>query len=227
MRALQVPEWTNDAVRRVLASYSPLLLGTPKIGVNPEELSAEKVKQALPVYTIRVPGRHGKRESASERSGSWFRPRRIAWRFFLEAKKTVNVAVELRTDQKKKSYHQLQRGPFIEHTFKAIRKALQNNRAKKGQASLGLVQIPALYFSALWLKRNRRKDYFVSLVSIPGSLRSGQFYTRAQIMRALTKRHAERKQSHQTLLARRAKSKFTASGGADKSSPNKPLTSYH
>jgi hypothetical protein len=185
--------------------------------VNPEELSAETVKQALPVYTVRVPAGLSKRESASVRSNSWFKPRRTAWRIFLGTKKAVNVAVELRADRKKESFDQLQHGPFIEHTFKAIRRALRNKRAKNWQATLGLVQVPALYFSALWLEGNRGKDYFVSLVSVPGLLRSGQFYSRAQIVRALTKRHAERVQSHQALLARRARSKFAASDGADKS----------
>jgi hypothetical protein len=218
VRPLQVPKWTTDAVRRILASHSPLLFGTPQIAVNPEDLSAESVKLALPIYSVRVPAGRSKIKSASARSGSWFKPRRIGWRVFLEAKKAVSVAVELRADRNKESYDQLQHGSFIQHTFNAIRKALRNKRAKNQQASSGLVQMPALYFSALWLKGNRGKDYFVSLVSVPGSLRSGQFYTRAQIVRALNKRHAERRQSHQALLARRAKSKFAARDGADASS---------
>ena len=215
VQRLKAPKWTSDAISSIIASHSPLFLGTPQINVSPRELSAESVKAALPVYTVRVPASRGKRQSSSGQIKEWFKPKRIAWRIFLEAKKVVNVAVELRTDRKKERYDQLQHGHFIEHTFRTMGRALQDKRAKNRQDSLGLVQIPALYFSALWLKGTRGGDYFVSLVNVPGALRPGRFYTRAQIVRALTRRHTERLHSHRALLARRSKSKFAVRDGAD------------
>jgi hypothetical protein len=205
LRSLLVPKRTQEAVSSLLASHSRFFAKNPQVRVNHEDLSTENIREALPVYVVKVPPRPGARRSRKLQNESWFKPRRIAWRFFLETKQGVNVAVEFHIGRVVKSYHQLQHGEFIQHTFDSLGRAMRNERVQRQPHSVCILHVPALYFSALWFKGGR--DLFVPLVSFPGWLRSGHFYTRAEVVRALANKTSERRKAHERLLARRAQSK--------------------
>lgn len=207
MRLLKVPKWTIDAVSKVLTVHPRLFVGTPGLTENQEELSFANFKQVLPVYVTKLPARRRARRSKKPLKQSWFKPKRIAWRFFLETKQGVNVAVELHAKRGIENYHQLQHGQFIQHTFDSIQRVMRSTRVKKQNYSLCLVQVPMLYFSALWLIGSRGRDLFIPLVNFPGRLKTGRFYARAAVVSALGKKLSERRKAHETLLARRAASK--------------------
>jgi len=118
----------------------------------------------------------------------------------------VHTAVELRIGKGRKLYHQLQYGDFIRHTYQ-VAETLRRKRQIQGRVySLRLLQVPALYFSALWLRDRSRADLFVSLVNIRGSLRSGYVYTRSEIERALSRELLRAKKAKEELLARKSNS---------------------
>lgn len=202
-----IPEWTNNATRSVIAAWAKVFEDHPLIPVSRGELSAKKTRATLPVFTARLPKRRDNRRSAIAHSKLWFKPRRIAWRALLETKGGVTVAVELHTNRKKNAFHQLQYGPFIQRTFDALEMARRSRRVKKEGFSPGILQIPALYFSALLLSGTRGRELYAPLVNFPGRLKIGRFYARKEIVAALVDKWISRREAHKKLVARRHESR--------------------
>lgn len=209
LRLMPVPEWTNDAVRRVITAHSNVFEDPPQIAVERGELGLEKVRATLPVSNAGVPKRHNSRSDAIAHNKLWFKPKQIAWRILFETKRGVTVAVDLHINRKKDTYHQLLYGPSIQRVFETFEMVRQSRRIKKQDFSAAILQIPALYFSALWLTANRSRELYVPLVSLPGRFKVGGFYTRSEIVKALVERWIDRKEARKGLRLRKAKLKRT------------------
>ncbi|HTT32500.1 MAG TPA: hypothetical protein VMH48_02765 [Methylomirabilota bacterium] len=207
LRLTSVPEWTREAVRKVIAAHANVFEDPPQIAVERGELTAEKARVTLPVFTAGVPKRRDDRRAAIAHSKLWLKPKQIAWRTLLETRQGVTVAVELHVSRKKDSFHQLQYGPSIQQTFDALEMARRSRRLSKQEFSVGILQIPALYFSALWVTTNRGRELYFPLVSFPGRLKAKRFYQRKQTVTALVDKWIERREAHKKLAAHKAKSK--------------------
>lgn len=207
LQLMPVPGWTKEAVRSVIASQAKIFEDPPQIPVGRGELAAEKVKVTLPVFVAGLPKRGDNRRTAIAHNKLWFKPKRIAWRALLQTKAGVTVAVELHANRKKDAFHQLQYGPSIQRTFDALEMTNRNRRVNKQGFSPGILQIPALYFSALWLTASRSRELYAPLVNFAGRLRIGRFYARKEIVAALVDRWLSRKEAHKKLIAHRRDSR--------------------
>jgi hypothetical protein len=201
LQVTQNPEWIPAAVRSAIASHSHVFEDPPQILVDRGELSADKTRATLPLFTAGVPKQRHNRRAAIAQSKVWLRPKQIGWRILLETKRGVTVAVEIHTNRKKYASHQLQYGPSIQQTFDALELTRRNRRVNKQSFSPGILQIPALYFSALWLTsgKGRGHELFVPLVSYPGRIKIGRFYARKEIVEALVDNWINRREAHKKL----------------------------
>jgi len=204
----RVPKRIRQAVTEELQTYSRFLQENPEFHVDYNHLSLQNIRACLPVYVSKPPapprtGRYRRRTQG----GTWFKPKRVAWRFFLETKKGVNLSVELHAGAIANPHHQLQYGEFVQHTFNSLQRAQRGSPTRRRRYSPRILSLPDLYFSALWLTDSRGRDLFSPLVSVRGSLRPGSFYTKSEILRGLTNRTAERRNAHQNLLVRREQSR--------------------
>jgi hypothetical protein len=201
LRWTSIPEWTTDAVRSVISSHSRVFEDPPQIPVESGELSAEKISATLPLFTAGLPKQRQNRRAAISRSKLWLNPKQIGWRVLIETKRGVTVAVQLHSNRKKEAFHQLQYGPSIQQTFDALESTKRKRGVNKQSFSPGILQIPALYFSALWLTsgKGRRRELFVPLVSYPGKIKIGRFYARKEIVAALVDKWIDRIEAHKKL----------------------------
>jgi len=214
LKFIPAPGWAYDAACGVIDSYSAVFADTPQIPVERGELSPEKIRATLPVFIAGVPRRQDDRRSAIAHNKLWFKPKRVAWRFLLETARGVTVGVEVHANRKKHAFHQLQHGPFIQQIFDSVQVAARSSRLKGRDFSLGVLQIPSLYFSALWLTTKRGQELYVPLVAFLGRLKIGSFCSRKKVVSALVDKWIERKEAHNRVNILKAKSKLSKPGQA-------------
>jgi hypothetical protein len=206
LRLTPVPKKIEKALGAILASYSRFLQENPKLPVEGAALSERSIRQCLPVYVAKSPSPPASRRPRKRKSQSWFKPKQIAWRFFLETNQGVNAAVEVHLGYTAKAHHQFQHGEFIQRTFDSVKKARRNKRLRRQHYSLRLLHVPPLHFSSLWVRPVRGRDIFVPFTNFSGELRAGSFRTQSEICRALVNSAAEKRKAHQDLLTRRKQS---------------------
>ena len=177
----------------------------PETGIKHEELSEANVRLVLPVYTTAKIRLKSKRQAA-QKEVSLAKLKRVAWRFFFDSERGVRTAAELHIGRGRKLYNQLQYGDFVWHTYKVAEQLPRKKRLRGRVYSLALLQLPALYFSALWLRDRRKADLFVALVSVKGRLRSGYVYKGSEIERALSQELIRARKAKEELRARKSRS---------------------
>jgi hypothetical protein len=205
LKSIPAPRWAYDAACAAIDSHSAMFVDTPTIPVERGELSPSKIRATLPVFIAGVPRRRDDRRSAIAHNKLWFKPKRVAWRFLLETARGVTVSVEVHANRRKHAFHQLQQGPFAQQIFDSVQVVARSSRLKGRDFSLGVLQIPSLYFSALRLTAKRGQELFVPLVAFPGRLKIGSFCSRKKVVSALVDKWIERKEAHKKLNILKAK----------------------
>jgi hypothetical protein len=133
--------------------------------------------------------------------------KQVAWRLFIgtEARNVV-AATEIDTRTRRGRHHQLQFGDAVGHAYKAARRIQLAKGRQPRSYSLRLLQLPPLYFSALWLRRKGSEDLFFSLVNVGTRLRSGHAYRRSTVELALGEEFLQRQSAKDILAIRKKKS---------------------
>jgi|SRR5580692_383937 hypothetical protein len=200
-KAYKLPNRIERLFNDILRSQTRFCESHPQTGLS---IPGEKALLRLPVYTA---------EAVSlDRTGARTKPRvsiakvqQIAWRLFIgtEAKNVV-AATEIDAREKRGRYHRFQFGEAVGNAYKAAGRIQVAKRRRSQSYSLRILQLPPLYFSALWLRRKGSADLFFSLVNVGTRLRSGHAYRRSTVERALGEEFL-RRQSAKTILAGRKK----------------------
>lgn len=201
LKTVVAPKRIQMALIEVLPSLYQFLQKNPQVGVHHHAVYKPQVKLWLPVYVG-----HALASSMPKKKGASTRQRltakRVAWVCFLQTNKGVNAAIELQAE-KSGIRHQFQHGEFIQRTYSRMKSATRSQRLRRTPYRARLLNVPGLYFSALWFKSGSR-DLFVSLVRVgDGKIKAGGFYSRSEIVRALTDEVLKRKEAHQVVLARK------------------------
>jgi hypothetical protein len=200
-----IPAAVHKILPQFLDLHASFCEKHPEVGIKHHLISESNVKLILPVY-VASSFRVKRRGPEPQKLVSIGRPRKVALRLYFDSKTGVRAAAELRIKNGRRVIDQLQFGDFVRQTYETVRRLRRKNRVHRSAYSLCLLQIPALYFSALWLRAKRETDFYVSLVSLKGSLRSGHIYNRSEVERALSVELLRRKEAKEQLLVRKAKS---------------------
>jgi hypothetical protein len=201
LKTVVAPKRVQTALTEVLPSLVQFLQQNPQVGVHHHDVHDREIKLWLPVYVGTAPvSSRSRRKRASTRAR--LAAKRIAWLCFLKTRQGVNAAIELQVERSGSIRHQFQQGEFIQHAFARMRAAARDQRLRGGAYTARLLNIPGMYFSALWFKSASREQ-FVALVSIGNEVKAGGFYSRSEIVRALNDEASRRKEAHQIILARK------------------------
>lgn len=111
------------------------------------------------------------------------------WRFLLDhATAHPTVAADVQGKSVPHKFGGLHYGPFVAATFSALKTADSEPRLRGEALEPRLLQIPALFVVALWLKaQDPDKDVFVPLAPAPPSLTVGRHYTKDDLEAELVK----------------------------------------
>ena len=200
LKVIGAPKRTQEALSGVLPAIYRFLRQNPQVGVHHNAVRSPEIKLWLPVYVGR-PLVVVKAIARQPSRRAMFTTKRVAWLCFIQTKGCVNAAIELQLD-KSGIRHQFQQGEFIQQVFWRMKSAARNERLQRAQWAPRLLNIPALYFSALWFKSGSR-ELFVSLVKVGDEIRAGRFYSRSEISSALEDEVLKRKEAHRFVLARK------------------------
>jgi hypothetical protein len=199
----KLPNRVEKLFAKILRSQARFCELHPQTGVTLHGASESGAFLPLRVYTtVAVKLRRG---------GSEKRPRvniagvrQVAWRVILgtEASEVI-AATEIDTRRKQGGYHQLQYGDAARHVYETSRRIQRKKGSQPLKYSLRLLQLPSVYFSALWLRRTGSEDLFFSLVNVGTKIRSGQMYRRSAVERALGEEFLRRQKARDVLAARK------------------------
>lgn len=119
-----------------------------------------------------------------------------AWRYLvLEGTDVIATAEAVQqTASAKPVFSQTSEGPFVASTAAAIEAAEQIPEVKAGQFELAVLQVPALYMVALWLRGSAKakNDIFIPLEPVPRGIKAATRMTAAEFGAALLALKAER-----------------------------------
>jgi hypothetical protein len=191
-KAYKLPNRIERLFNDILRSQTRFCESHPQTGLS---IPGEKALLRLPVCT----------GARTKPRVSIAKVQQIAWRLFIgtEAKNVV-AATEIDAREKRGRYHRFQFGEAVGNAYKAAGRIQVAKRRRSQSYSLRILQLPPLYFSALWLRRKGSADLFFSLVNVGTRLRSGHAYRRSTVERALGEEFL-RRQSAKTILAGRKK----------------------
>lgn len=83
-------------------------------------------------------------------------------------------------------FAQLNEGPFVESTARALRQIEEIPEVASGSYEVRMLKVPALYVAALWLKHlDGDDDLIVPLDPAPGFLEAGRAYREGEFLDAL------------------------------------------
>lgn len=161
-------------------SRSPELESVTRSAKKPELL------HSVPVFTLGL--------NALLRSAALSKIRPSSWRYLLRASSGSKHVVDIATqpDSEHAALRQLRSGESGERLQKVIRSSEKHKKLQRRKYGVRLLRIPALHFSALWLKADANKhDVFVPVRSVSPKLRAGRHFSREEIATVL-KSEAER-----------------------------------
>src|SRR5947208_12603384 len=172
----------QSALIEALPSLVQFLQQNPQVGVHHHDMYKAQVKLWLPVYlgSLRTISRAKRKETAAR---PMLLAKRVAWLCLLQTRRGVNAAVELKAEKSGSIRHQFQQGEIIQQVFNRKRAAARNPRLRRAVPAAKLLNVPPLYFSALWFKTGS-KDLFVPLVRV-GNIKAGGSYGSSEIALAL------------------------------------------
>jgi hypothetical protein len=202
----KLPNRIESLFIRILRSQVRFCESHPQTGLTLYGTPRKEALLHLPVYiavavNLRAAG------SGTKARVSIAKAKQVAWRLFIgtETRKVV-AAIEIDIRTKQGRYHQLQFGDAAGHAYKAAGRVQRAKGQLPRSYSLRMLQLPSLYFSALWLRKKGLADLFFPLVNIGTTLRSGQAYRRYTVERALGEEFLRRQSAKEVLAARKQKS---------------------
>jgi hypothetical protein len=113
-----------------------------------------------------------------------------AWRYLVQDGRKAIASAEalLRGPQEVESFSRFNEGPFVRSTERAIVMAESLPDVADGTYEVRVLQAPAVYVVALWLKDRRGdQDILIPLDPAPSELEAGQCYTDADFMAVLVR----------------------------------------
>jgi len=117
----------------------------------------------------------------------------MGWRYIASSGKT-KISVDMGYDAKDQRhfFHSLNENPFVAETVSRIALARKNRNVHAGSYELRVLEIPALYIVAIWLKDEKgSNDILVPLEPTHPALKAGSEYDSKTFFLALEKPAAE------------------------------------
>jgi hypothetical protein len=133
-----------------------------------------------PVYTLTLEDIVQQRSLAVART--------TGWRYLIQEGDSAIASAEVITDARGvvQTFSQFNEGPFVAATARTIVAAEEIPQVEDGVYELRLLQIPALYVMALWLKdAEGNRDLILPMEPMPNELEAGRSYTEAEFLAAL------------------------------------------
>jgi hypothetical protein len=110
----------------------------------------------------------------------------VAWRYLSDPDTPASTAADIRVRTGEHEFAGLTRGPFVHAFAEAVQRLAGDPAFESGDFEPRLLQVPALYVVALWLKeRDSSGDVFIPLPPANSAVEPGRRYYREQFEAAL------------------------------------------
>jgi hypothetical protein len=154
-----------------MSSVPPERTGKPSKPNEPE------LRHRIPVFTVGL--------KTVLRPGGLSDLRPSSWRYLIRGRQgpahVVDVADSL-DPAESAALQQVRHGESARLLEKSIRSSEKHKKLERHDYSVRVLRVPALHFSALWLKASAKKqDVLVPLRSMYPELRAGQHYSREEV----------------------------------------------
>lgn len=132
------------------------------------------IQNRLPVFTAGL--------QSVLHPGGLSRARRSSWRYLIRAGRGPTQAMDIADTSEAAKAVTMRVGQSVQRLRKHIRACEQDKKFKRRAYVVRLLRIPALHFSALWLKADsKRNDIFIPHKSLYKELRVGHTYSIEQL----------------------------------------------
>ena len=153
-------------------------LGGPGLeSIAPSGLQKPEVLRSIPIFTLGL--------NALFRPAALSRLKAASWRYLVRAGRGSAHAIDVSsppTSDQAVALRQWRVGESAEKLHRVIHSSERHNKLKRRKYGVRFLRIPALHFSALWLKADTNKhDVFIPIRSMFPKLRAGRHFSREQL----------------------------------------------
>lgn len=148
------------------------------INFSPATLGRGQLLHSHPVYSVQLSRfLPGKPLSATLK--------KVGWMYFLRDRATKLACGEVSIVSGKHENARLSEGPFVKKAFQLIQEAARDPRIERRRYSLRSLRLESMHVFCLWLKVDRRVEYFIPVTSSSTVLREGEWISRREFTKAL------------------------------------------
>jgi hypothetical protein len=145
---------------------------------SPSTTDDRKLLYPHPVYSVRLDAfLAGQSLSATLK--------KTGWMYFLRNRRLGLVCGEVSLVSGRHKNARLSEGPFVHRAFKLFEKSTRDSRISRGRYELRSLRVESAHLFCLWLKVDRRVDYFIPVTSSSALLRAGNWISRKEFTTAL------------------------------------------
>jgi hypothetical protein len=147
------------------------------LGTGAKARSEPEIQDQLPVFTVGL--------QSLLLPGGLSRTKRSSWRYLIRAGRGPARALDIADTPdavEAATLRQWRHGDSVQRLRKHVQACEKHPKLKGRTYAVRLLRIPALHFSALWLKATKKRDdIFVPLESLYKPLRVGHHYSTEQV----------------------------------------------
>ena len=141
-------------------------------------LTRDRVFYANLVYNIRLDAFLGGKRLSSSLN-------KVAWMYFLRDHGNRLACAEVSMVSGKHKHPRLSEGPFVKKAFRSIEKSSHDPRIKRYRYALRYLRLESMHVFCLWIKADRRVEYFIPVASSNSVLKAGQWFSRKELTNIL------------------------------------------
>ncbi len=111
--------------------------------------------------------------------------KKVGWMYFLRDRGTGLACAEVSIVSGKHKNARLSEGPFVKKAFQLIARSVHDPRIGRRRYALRSLRLESMHVFCLWLKVDRRVEYFIPVTSSSTVLREGEWISRREFTKAL------------------------------------------
>jgi hypothetical protein len=176
--ALLIPDPPSESLKALRESLSTLAIRGSFSARGLREARPEQISATVPhaVYNLTLDAAKNGKIDVARLSG---------WRFLLAVDDNVLASAETRSEGGSQAFSHVNAGPFVGGTVDALAAAERIAEADERQLELRLLNVPALYLMAVWLRPSEGDGVFVPVAPAPTGFEADRGYEESEFIDAL------------------------------------------
>jgi hypothetical protein len=176
--ALLIPDPPNESLTALRESLNTLATRGSFSARGLREARPEQISATVPhaVYNLTLDAAKNGKTDVARLSG---------WRFLLAVDDNVLASAETRSEGGGQAFSHVNAGPFVAGTVDALAAAERIAEADERQFELRLLNVPALYLMAVWLRPSEGEGVFVPAAPVPAGFEANRGYGESEFGDAL------------------------------------------